>query len=436
MAHVVIPDIKLPAIKRRKAGVFLNRCPRRCGTSGSSGQHGTVLGGRISCIADADVGVVEQGGAQVKARGGASVCALADGIMPSCLSRFSAGNLSVRGLLDRWRKSSSGDQVISPTWAYLDREAYILAERTAEEIAARLARRKERQQNQREANFERANKMHKVRLASPDAAEVMAADPLAGSIHIGCSGWYYWHWKGNFYPAEVPANRWFAIYQDHFSTVELNAPFYSWPTVSAVKTWIRQAEPNFIYTIKVCELITHIKRFEDTAILIKDFGYIADLLGSQMGCFLFQLPPSVRYSPELLHSIISQLDPRCRNVVEFRHKSWWNANVYQAFNAAQVIFCSCVGPGCRMNSYGLQTTSMLDSTGSSSGIAMTTATTSLKFGPNAYTHAAPRPSGFISTMIGTVTPLRTRVGCQNCSAGRDARASGTRASNMRPPDHT
>lgn len=328
----------------RKAGVFLNRCPRRCGTSGSSGQHGTVLGGRISCIADADVGVVEQGGAQVKARGGASVCALADGIMPSCLSRFSAGNLSVLGLLDRWRKSSTGDQVISPTCAYLDREAYILAERTAEEIAARRARRKERRQNQREANFERANKMHKVRLASPDAAEVMAADPLAGSIHIGCSGWYYWHWKGNFYPAEVPANRWFAIYQDHFSTVELNAPFYSWPTVSAVKTWIRQAEPNFIYTIKVCELITHIKRFEDTAILIKDFGYIADLLGSQMGCFLFQLPPSLRYSPELLHSIISQLDPRCRNVVEFRHKSWWNANVYQAFNAAQVIFCSCSGP--------------------------------------------------------------------------------------------
>jgi uncharacterized protein YecE (DUF72 family) len=26
--------------------------------------------------------------------------------------------------------------------------------------------------------------------------------------------------------------------------------------------------------------------------LVKDFGYIADLLGGRMGCFLFQLPPS------------------------------------------------------------------------------------------------------------------------------------------------
>ncbi len=47
---------------------------------------------------------------------------------------------------------------------------------------------------------------------------------------------------------------------------------------------------DFIYTVKVCELITHIRRFDGTESLIRDFGYIADLLGNQMGCFLFQLP--------------------------------------------------------------------------------------------------------------------------------------------------
>jgi len=75
-----------------------------------------------------------------------------------------------------------------------------------------------------------------------------------------------------------------------------------------------------------------------------DFGYIADLLGAQMGCFLFQLPPSVRYSSETLHMILAQLDPRHRNVVEFRHKSWWNDDVVNAFRVAGVIFCSCSGP--------------------------------------------------------------------------------------------
>lgn len=186
--------------------------------------------------------------------------------------------------------------------------------------------------------------MHELRLAKPQAAAEPAEYHMAGGVHIGCSGWYYWHWKGHLYPADVPSGQYFAIYQDHFRTVELNAPFYSWPTIGAVKTWIRQAEPRFVYTIKVCELITHIRRFEDTRILVEDFGYIADLLGPQMGCFLFQLPPSVRYTPVMLRSILSQLDPCRRNVVEFRHKSWWNEEVFDAFKAAGVIFCSCSGP--------------------------------------------------------------------------------------------
>ena len=223
-------------------------------------------------------------------------------------------------------------------------EADTLQKLTVEELKSRRARRAERRAKQREANISRASTMHDLRLANePNSIKVDIADN-AGHIHIGCSGWYYWHWKENFYPSDVPSSQWFNIYQDNFKTVELNAPFYSWPTVGAVKTWIRQADPSFIYTVKVCELITHIKRFADTDTIIMDFGYIADMLGPQMACFLFQLPPSVHYSPEMLRSIVTQLDPRRRNVVEFRHKSWWNEEVYRAFEVAGAIFCSCSGP--------------------------------------------------------------------------------------------
>ena len=48
---------------------------------------------------------------------------------------------------------------------------------------------------------------------------------------------------------------------------------------SAVETWMRQPVLNFIYSIKVCELITHVKRFEDTEALVENFGYTADILG-------------------------------------------------------------------------------------------------------------------------------------------------------------
>jgi uncharacterized protein YecE (DUF72 family) len=211
-------------------------------------------------------------------------------------------------------------------------------------VEERRARRAERRIKQREITILRAAKMHKARLLAEDMGAIPeVSNPPA--MNIGCSGWFYWHLKGVFYPSQMPTREWFSHYADHFQTVELNAPFYSWPTLGGVKTWRTQAEGrNMIYTVKVSELITHIRRFEGTETLIRDFGYIADLLGPIMGCFLFQLPPSYDYSPERLAGILGQLDPLRRNVIEFRHASWWNDDVFQAFEKVGAIFCSCSGP--------------------------------------------------------------------------------------------
>ena len=168
---------------------------------------------------------------------------------------------------------------------------------------------------------------------------------LCSSAYVGCSGWFYWKWRGPFYPADLPTSGWFDHYAKQFSTVEINASFYSWPTVANVKGWCRQpGNPNFVYTVKVCELITHIKRFKGTKTLVRDFGLIADILGERMGCFLFQLPPSHHFTKARLRAILDQLDPARRNVVEFRHASWWNETVYTAFRETGTIFCSCSGP--------------------------------------------------------------------------------------------
>jgi hypothetical protein len=56
------------------------------------------------------------------------------------------------------------------------------------------------------------------------------------------------------------------------------------------------------------------------------------------------VPPSYRYTKIRLNDIVCQLDPAHRNVVEFRHASWWNEDVYSAFRKADIIFCSCSGP--------------------------------------------------------------------------------------------
>jgi uncharacterized protein YecE (DUF72 family) len=210
-------------------------------------------------------------------------------------------------------------------------------------LEERRARKEEKRLKQRLANVERALKMHQARLAGDLFSNADSIDlPV---VNVGCSGWFYWHWRGSFYPTELPTKEWFTYYAQHFSTVELNAPFYSWPTVATVKEWLRQVEKrDFIYTVKVCELITHVKRFVHTKTLVQDFGFIAELLGKRMGCFLYQLPPSYHYTPARLRTILEQLDPARRNVVEFRHRSWWNEAVYSAFRDTGIIFCSCSAP--------------------------------------------------------------------------------------------
>ena len=189
--------------------------------------------------------------------------------------------------------------------------------------------------------------MHEAKIARE--RECVEANPapvaVIPGVMVGCSGWFYWHWRDQFYPAGLPGNQWFQHYASKFRTVELNAPFYSWPKVSTVEGWVRQAgRRRFVYTVKVNETITHTRRFARTRELVKDFYLIGELLGPRMGCFLFQLPPSFHYSKPRLRGILAQLDRRWRNVVEFRHRSWWRPDVYEAFREAGVIFCSCSGP--------------------------------------------------------------------------------------------
>jgi uncharacterized protein YecE (DUF72 family) len=218
-------------------------------------------------------------------------------------------------------------------------------------LLERRAKRERRREKQRAASIDRAKKMHAARLALAGEkshylpSKVNSPIRQDSQFQIGCSGWFYWHWRGGFYPADMPNAQWFDHYSRHFSTVELNAPFYSWPTIATVKSWLQQADGKaFLFTVKACELMTHTKRFIGTKELVRDFGFIADLLGPHMGCFLFQLPPSYRYAPARLKTIVNQLDPNWRNVVEFRHASWWNEKVYKAFEKAGIIFCSSSAP--------------------------------------------------------------------------------------------
>ncbi|HEY0896461.1 MAG TPA: DUF72 domain-containing protein [Sphingobacteriaceae bacterium] len=162
---------------------------------------------------------------------------------------------------------------------------------------------------------------------------------------IGCSGFHYKHWKERFYPRDLPQRKWFEYYCRHFSTVELNVTFYRFPRLSALQAWYDRSPDAFRFAVKAPRGITHFKQFHHTEQLISDFyGTVGEGLKDKLGCVLFQLPPRMDYGEERLYRILDALDPAFRNVLEFRHESWWNPEVFDALSRRQVTFCGMSHP--------------------------------------------------------------------------------------------
>ena len=74
---------------------------------------------------------------------------------------------------------------------------------------------------------------------------------------LGCSGWYYNDWAGDFYPENLSKSRWLEYYSKQFNTVEINNTFYRFPSEKTVKGWYNKTPENFKLTLKANQVITH-----------------------------------------------------------------------------------------------------------------------------------------------------------------------------------
>lgn len=163
--------------------------------------------------------------------------------------------------------------------------------------------------------------------------------------HVGCSGFHYKHWKEEFYPKGVPQRLWFEYYCKHFNTLELNVTFYRFPDLSVFKGWYQRSPADFSFSVKAPRLITHYKKLNDCETLIDNFYQTVDEgLKEKAGCFLFQFPPSFHFTKERLDKIINNLNPKFPNVVELRHSSWWNDEVYKELGKNKISFSGMSHP--------------------------------------------------------------------------------------------
>ncbi len=162
---------------------------------------------------------------------------------------------------------------------------------------------------------------------------------MPGGARVGCSGWQYKHWRGDFYPVDLPQSRWFEHYVRTFDTVEINNSFYRLPETATFARWADQAPMKFVYAVKASRFLTHMRKLKDPeeplALLFERMAP----LRKRLGPVLYQLPPGWKLNGERLEHFLQVLPRGIRHVVEFRDPSWYTDSVYEMLERFRVSLC-------------------------------------------------------------------------------------------------
>jgi uncharacterized protein YecE (DUF72 family) len=160
----------------------------------------------------------------------------------------------------------------------------------------------------------------------------------------GTSGWVYPHWRGVFYPEDLPEDRWFSYFAERFDTVEINNTFYRLPSRQTFENWRDMAPSGFLFTVKASRYITHRKKLKDPEEGLANFYGNLEGMGEACAAVLFQLPPNFGVNLERLEHFLDVMPRRYRIVFEFRHASWLDDDVYSALAKHNAAVCSADSP--------------------------------------------------------------------------------------------
>lgn len=162
---------------------------------------------------------------------------------------------------------------------------------------------------------------------------------VTSALRVGCSGWQYRHWRGDFYPAGLRASRWLEHYAAMFDTVEINNSFYRLPEPQTFAAWQSRVPPGFRFAVKASRYLTHRKKLIDPDEPVERLMSRAVHLGPALGPVLYQLPPRWSLNLERLEAFLRVLPPDIVHVVEFRDPTWYVDAVFEALTAHGVSLC-------------------------------------------------------------------------------------------------
>ncbi len=171
-------------------------------------------------------------------------------------------------------------------------------------------------------------------------SNVPAGSDVAGKAYVGTSGWNYAAWKDDFY-AGIPRSNWLRFCAERFTGIEVNATFYRLQTSDTFRRWHDETPDDFRFAIKGNRYLTHNKKLIDPGRSIPRDRERAQGLGHKLAAVLWQLPARFKKDIERLADFASALQtwPETRHAIEFRHRSWFDAEVAACLREARLATC-------------------------------------------------------------------------------------------------
>jgi uncharacterized protein YecE (DUF72 family) len=162
---------------------------------------------------------------------------------------------------------------------------------------------------------------------------------VSGRIQVGTSGYNYPEWRGTFYPEKFSTDKMLAYYAERFPTVEINYTFYRMPTEKLLNGWASGTPDGFTFTLKAPRRITHDSKLRHCEDLLAAFCRTSQTLGTKLATLLFQLPPTFKKDPAALRDFVELLPDGTRAAFEFRHASWFDADIYEVLRGRNAALC-------------------------------------------------------------------------------------------------
>jgi uncharacterized protein YecE (DUF72 family) len=106
------------------------------------------------------------------------------------------------------------------------------------------------------------------------------------NIYIGCAKWNKTDLKG-FYPKGTKDE--LTYYATQFNSIELNATFYSLPSVEQVLTWKEKTPENFKFFPKITNTVSHFRRLINVTDVVTDYATSVQNFGDKLGMVFLQL---------------------------------------------------------------------------------------------------------------------------------------------------